>query len=176
MGGTFKDEFKQFLSHTGRGILSMANSGTDTNKSQFFITYRSCKHLDGKHSVFGKIVGGLDTLGAMEKIETDNKDKPIEDIFILKANVFVDPFTEVDEELAKERAVEIAKTKETEVKLKEKKKRAETELKVYTKGVGKFINPTLKKEARKWDDSALNAPAAKKKKELKKSLNDFSAW
>lgn len=41
-----------------------------------FITYRSCRHLDSKHSVFGRVVGGLDTINAMEKVETDKKDKP----------------------------------------------------------------------------------------------------
>lgn len=87
-------------------------------------------------------------MAAMEKIEVDNKDKPIEDIILFKTNVFVDPFTEVDEELAKERAVELAKTKEKELSLMEKKKKAETGLKVYSQGVGKFINPLLKKEAR----------------------------
>ena len=81
-GGPFKDEFKQFLSHTGRGILSMANSGPDTNKSQFFITYRSCKHLDSKHTVFGKIVGGLDTLANLERVNVDNKDLPIEELIL----------------------------------------------------------------------------------------------
>ena len=60
----------------------MANSGPDTNKSQFFITYRSCKHLDSKHTVFGRIVGGLDTLANLERIETDNKDVPIEEIIV----------------------------------------------------------------------------------------------
>ncbi|GBO31436.1 Peptidyl-prolyl cis-trans isomerase-like 2, partial [Araneus ventricosus] len=73
----FKDEFKPNLSHQGRGILSMANSGPNTNKSQFFITFRSCQHLDKKHSIFGRVVGGLDTLSKMEKIETDKDDKPL---------------------------------------------------------------------------------------------------
>merc|ERR1719411_2442832 len=173
-GGTFKDEFKQFLSHTGRGILSMANSGPDTNKSQFFLTYRSCKHLDGKHTVFGKIVGGLDSLSAIEKIETDNKDKPIEDIIIQRANVFVDPFADVDQELAKERGEELAKTKKKEMSLQEKKKKVDTGIKVYSKGVGKFINPKLKKEARTLDEPS-EVPK-KKKKDAKSSLNDFSAW
>lgn len=58
-GEKFEDEFKPNLSHSGRGMLSMANSGPNSNQSQFFITYRSCKHLDGKHTIFGKIVGGL---------------------------------------------------------------------------------------------------------------------
>ena len=141
-----------------------------------FITYRSCKHLDRKHSVFGKIVGGLDTLANMERIEVDNKDKPIEDIIIQRTSVFVDPFTEVDEALAKERAEELAKTKEKEQNLAEKKKKAEVGLKAYSKGVGKFINPQIKKEAKKFEDDDLQAPAKKKKKDVKRSLNDFSGW
>ena len=65
-----------------------------------FITFRSCKHLDGKHSIFGRIGGGAETiLTAIENVETDNKDRPIEDIVIQKATVFVDPFTEADEEV-----------------------------------------------------------------------------
>ena len=67
---------------------------------QFFLTYRSCKHLDGKHSVFGRVVGGAETtLSAMERVGTDNKDRPVEDIVIEKAQVFVDPFEEVDEQV-----------------------------------------------------------------------------
>merc|ERR1712083_607795 len=159
----FLDEFKPNLSHTGRGILSMANSGPNTNKSQFFITFRSCKHLDSKHTVFGRIVGGLDTLANLERIETDNKDTPIEDIIVQRTSVFVDPFTEVDEQLAKERAEELAKTKEKEQNLMAKKKQVETGLKVYSKGVGKFINPNFKKQARKIDDEDLEAPVVKKK-------------
>ncbi|XP_016363570.1 peptidyl-prolyl cis-trans isomerase-like 2 [Sinocyclocheilus anshuiensis] len=78
-GKPFKDEFRPNLSHTGRGILSMANSGPNTNKSQFFITFRSCTYLDRKHTVFGRVVGGLETLTAMENVESDPKtDKPKE--------------------------------------------------------------------------------------------------
>uniref|UniRef100_A0AAR2LY12 RING-type E3 ubiquitin-protein ligase PPIL2 n=1 Tax=Pygocentrus nattereri TaxID=42514 RepID=A0AAR2LY12_PYGNA len=76
-GKPFKDEFKPNLSHTGRGVLSMANSGPNTNKSQFFITFRSCTYLDRKHTVFGRVVGGFETLTAMENVESDPKtDKP----------------------------------------------------------------------------------------------------
>ncbi|XP_068846435.1 RING-type E3 ubiquitin-protein ligase PPIL2 isoform X2 [Capricornis sumatraensis] len=53
-GKPFRDEFRPNLSHTGRGVLSMANSGPNTNKSQFFITFRSCAYLDKKHTIFGR--------------------------------------------------------------------------------------------------------------------------
>lgn len=67
-----------------------------------FITFRSCRHLDNKHTVFGKIVGGMDTLNAMEQVEVDNKDRPIEEIVILKAQVFVDPYQEADDQVNSE--------------------------------------------------------------------------
>lgn len=64
-----------------------------------FITFRSCRHLDNKHTVFGNVVGGMDTLNAIEKVEVDNKDRPIEDIIIIKASVFVDPYQEADDQV-----------------------------------------------------------------------------
>uniref|UniRef100_A0A8C0EAI0 Peptidylprolyl isomerase like 2 n=1 Tax=Bubo bubo TaxID=30461 RepID=A0A8C0EAI0_BUBBB len=96
-GKPFKDEFKPNLSHTGRGVLSMANSGPNTNKSQFFITFRSCAYLDRKHTVFGRVVGGFETLTAMENVESDPKtDRPKEEIRIQTTTVFVDPYEEAD--------------------------------------------------------------------------------
>ena len=67
-GKTFRDELDSRLTHSGRGVLSMANSGPHTNGSQFFILYKSARHLDFKHSVFGRVVGGFETLTAMEKV------------------------------------------------------------------------------------------------------------
>lgn len=64
-----------------------------------FITYRSCKHLDNKHTVFGRIVGGFETLNAIEDVEVDNKDRPITDINIIQTHVFVDPYQEVDDKV-----------------------------------------------------------------------------
>jgi peptidyl-prolyl cis-trans isomerase-like protein 2 len=64
-----------------------------------FITFRSCQHLDGKHTIFGRVVGGLETLKAMEAVETDNKDVPVAPIVIRKALVFVNPFKDVDEQV-----------------------------------------------------------------------------
>ncbi|CAH1115104.1 unnamed protein product [Psylliodes chrysocephalus] len=168
-GDKFEDEFKPNLSHTGRGILSMANSGKNTNGSQFFITYRSCKHLDNKHTIFGRVVGGIETLNEMEKIEVDNKDRPIEDIILIKAQVFVNPYDEADEQLAKERQAEIDKIKEEELK-KTVQMNANKELKVFRSGVGKYINPNVNKGV----DPDTAEPSTKKNKTY--NTFNFNNW
>lgn len=68
-GSSFRDE--NFVeAHGGRGTLSMANAGPDTNGSQFFITFGPTPHLDGAHVVFGKVVDGMEMLDAMERAGT----------------------------------------------------------------------------------------------------------
>ncbi|KAJ8611399.1 hypothetical protein CTAYLR_006497 [Chrysophaeum taylorii] len=68
-GGKFDDESFEHR-HTAAGVLSMANSGPNTNTSQFFITFKSTPWLDGKHVVFGHVVDGLDVLRKIEAAGT----------------------------------------------------------------------------------------------------------
>ncbi|XP_047345957.1 RING-type E3 ubiquitin-protein ligase PPIL2 [Vespa velutina] len=172
----FEDEFKPNLIHQGRGILSMANSGPNTNGSQFFITFRSCRHLDRKHTVFGKIVGGLETLNTIEKIEVDNKDRPIEDIIIQGVLVFVDPFQEAEEQLIAERAAEAEKLAQEASKSKNADKKEGSDiLKIYRSGVGKYLKINKDENTDK-DEPLTVEPAFKKKKVITNSFGNFSSW
>ena len=91
MGGpgyTIKDEF----THAGgnknlRGTISMANSGPNTGGSQFFINLVDNNFLDSKHPAFGKVIEGMDVMDKIAKVETDDEDRPLEEVVIVKAYV-----------------------------------------------------------------------------------------
>ena len=92
-GGRFKDENFR-LKHDREGVLSMANAGPNTNGSQFFLTYAKMPHLNGKYTIFGRLIGGQDTLDKMERVPVGPKDRPVTDIKLLEVEILANPIAD----------------------------------------------------------------------------------
>eukprot|EP00965_Chrysotila_dentata_P014417 477816-Pleurochrysis_carterae.AAC.1 len=194
-GAPFADEFSSKLKHDGRGVLSMANSGPNTNKSQFFITFKSAAHLDGKHAVFGRVVGGFDTLSAFEKVPTDSDDRPTQHVAITGVAIIVNPFDKVEEEMAaahaREADPEAARAHDAAKRLAEDSQAwynvpiAQPE--PVRQGIGKYIKLEGGASAAAASTAAASAAAAaaalaeeppppKKAKRQGGGFGDFSSW
>ncbi|KAJ1652443.1 Peptidyl-prolyl cis-trans isomerase cyp10 [Coemansia sp. RSA 25] len=93
-GRKFEDEVRPTLKHDRRGTVSMASSGPDTNGSQFFITYDRQPTLDGKYTIFARVVDGIDTLDVLEKAKVDKKNRPIEEISLQSVTIHANPIAD----------------------------------------------------------------------------------
>ncbi|SCV70221.1 BQ2448_1615 [Microbotryum intermedium] len=203
-GKAFEDEFtnRNARKHDERGTLSMANSGPDTNGSQFFLTFRATPHLDGKHTVFGRLVGGEDVLKKIEAVPCDVTDRPLKPVIIKDVAIFEDPFRTYQDKLEKRLAREQATRDEQGSRQKKKDERDKdrttwfgteltqapnspvSRLQEPKVGVGKYLGGGTNGEDKKrpqaidFDQQALTTitTTTKKNKKRKGAFGDFSSW
>ncbi|KAJ9152194.1 Cyclophilin type peptidyl-prolyl cis-trans isomerase/CLD [Coniochaeta hoffmannii] len=186
-GKNFADEFDGPLKHDARGIMSMANKGKNTNSSQFFILYRPAKHLDNKHTIFAKVVEGLDVLSKMEAVPTDGSDRPLNKIVIKDVVVFVDPFEEFlnqkgqkeKEEAEKEAIKRMGGTEDDKTTWTGKRIRADGTVSGdgAAAGVGKYLKAALQNQQGEEEDTAVDTWEEPAKKKIKTGgFGNFDNW
>lgn len=93
-GTPFWDEITSNIKHNTRGMLSMANNGPNTNKSQFFISYSKQSSLDGTYTCFGKVISGWETMDLMEREPVDDMDRPLNEIKLHSCIIHSNPIAE----------------------------------------------------------------------------------
>ena len=170
----------------------MANSGTNSNGSQFFVTFKAAAHLNNKHSVFGSVVGGSATLDRLEEIEVDKENRPRQEVKILKAVVFQNPIEEADAILMTDIKTSIAARNSVD-RLSALPRRVDTSMvalssssssssaaaSMPTAGIGKYLQPQggRRHEGAKDSESGNSDTYQKKRKVATNAeLSDFSSW
>ncbi|KAJ5697447.1 hypothetical protein N7488_011131 [Penicillium malachiteum] len=197
-GKYFSDEFEGPLKHDGRGTLSMANKGKNTNSSQFFFAYRALPHLDRKHTVFGRLIDdptpSSTTLNTLETHPVDsNTNRPTPDVRIKDITIFVDPF----EDFLKQKRAEEAKGGSASAADEEAAQNVDDDRMTWTGkrvrgpgeastdsaagGVGKYLKAALADRGEEdeiveyIDEEPIPEPARKKTKSSG-GFGDFSSW
>nr|VWO94322.1 Peptidyl-prolyl cis-trans isomerase 8 [Ganoderma boninense] len=187
-GTPFRDEYdlRNAAKHDSRGIVAMANKGPNTNGSQFFVTFRATPHLDKKHTVFGKLVGGEDVLDALEALPVKpGTERPAKQIRITEVIIYQDPFDDYKRREEKKRARkaenQVARTKEAEEKAKDDinwfgvKVGTDRAANSAGGGVGKYLNINAKRSIETVSVSA-SAPLEEGKKKRRIGFGDFEGW
>ncbi|KAH9944128.1 cyclophilin-like protein [Epithele typhae] len=189
-GTPFRDEcdLRNAAKHDSRGILAMANSGPASNGSQFYVTFRAAPHLDKKHTVFGKLVGGDDVLDALGALPVKpGTDIPAKQVKITEVMIYQDPFEEYKRREEKKRArkaeTQVTRAKEVEEKAKDDvnwfgvKVGKEVANGVVGGGVGKYLslNGNAKRPAASSPSIVTAAPEEPKKKR-RIGFGDFEGW
>ena len=90
-GKPFGDEINAHLKFSQRGCVAMANSGPNTNMSQFFVSFGKLPHLDGKVGVFGRVIDGHGVLDSLERLVVDERDRPVRDVKIERVTIHANP-------------------------------------------------------------------------------------
>lgn len=184
-GKNFNDEFDGPLVHDARGVMSMANKGKNTNSSQFFITYKAAPHLDRKHTIFGRVVGGLDSLQKLENVPVDSGSRPLNDIVMENVVIYVDPFEEFQkqklekdqaektkEEIQRQGGTEDDKTTWTGKRIRNDGTVVQTE---GSGGVGKYLNASSKATENVGTHEEVHELEPAKKKQ-KSGFGNFDGW
>ncbi|THH04159.1 hypothetical protein EW145_g5730 [Phellinidium pouzarii] len=195
-GTPFRDEhdLKGAAKHDARGVLAMANRGAGTNGSQFYLTFKKVPHLDGMHTVFGKLVGGEDVLDALERLPLkEGTERPAKAVRITEVVIYQDPFEEYKTRLAKRltRKAEAEQNGNAAASEKEKERKEGDDVNWFgvklgldsptavgtngtSGGVGKYLNIKRPLEKGVSGNGAQEGDEGKKKRKI--GFGDFDTW